>query len=49
MTVARSLNAYNGLQIILTYRSKQICQIYCEYVTRDYGSLLRQEQYFPAA
>ena len=30
VTVARFLNAYNGLQIILTYRSKQICQIYCE-------------------
>ena len=39
----------NRIQIILTYRSKQICQIYCEYVTGDYGCLLRQEQYFPAA
>ena len=33
--MARCLTAYNGIQIILTYRSKQTCQIYCEYVTRS--------------
>ena len=39
----------NRIQWPTYYRSKQICQIYCEYVTREYGCLLRQVQHFPAA
>ena len=43
------LNCNNGIQIILIYKSKQTYQIYCEYVTREYGCLLRQEKFFPTA